>query len=198
MRQRQNRSQARRQQVLAAALACFSQFGYAETDVREIGRRAKTSLGSIYYQFENKAGLAAAVYLDGLQQYQGGMGEMLAGVTDLRKGIAGIIGYHLRWVDANPALARFLVEARRADFMRPQDATIRRLNRDFAGVLGTWLQPHLKAGKLHPLPVDMTVAILLGPCHEYVRRYLGGHQVTPLREAERMLSEAAWQALKKR
>lgn len=197
MRQRQNRSEIRRQQVLAAALACFSEYGYADTDVREIGRRAKASLGSIYYQFENKAGLAAAVYLDGLQQYQQGMRDMLAGVSDLRKGLAGIVGYHLRWTEANPTLARFLVQARRADFMREQDANIRKLNRDFAGVLGAWLQPHLKAGELRALPIDMTIALLLGPCHEYIRRYLGGHQVTPLREAERVLSDAAWRALKK-
>ncbi|KAB2325585.1 TetR/AcrR family transcriptional regulator [Betaproteobacteria bacterium SCN1] len=48
--------------VLDAALALFTEKGYFNTSVHDIGRKAHVSIGSIYHHFGDKAGLARALY----------------------------------------------------------------------------------------------------------------------------------------
>jgi len=105
------------------------------------------------------------------------------------------VANHLAWAERNEPWARFLMEARRADFMAAHEEEIRTLNRAFAQKLGEWLSPHVESGRIRRLPVDLFAAILLGPCHEYVRGWLGGRAVTPREEAQALLGEAAWRAL---
>lgn len=192
---RQARSQARRASIVEAALACFVAHGYAAAPVPEIGRRAAASIGSLYHQFGSKEGIAAAVYLEGLERYQHGLVEALGGISAARAGVLAIVRHHLHWVRDNATWARFLLEARRAEFMRGREEEIRRLNREFAGSLGKWFRAHVEAGRIRALPPDLLLALLLGPCHEYTRGLLGGRSVSPAAQAERLLGDSIWRAL---
>jgi len=189
------RSALRRHRIMEAALACFTAAGTAEARVPDIGRAAGASIGSIYHQFGSKEGLAAAVYLEGLRRYQQGLVATLENVTEAQAGILAVVNYHLTWAETNERWARYLLEARRADFMAGYEEDIQALNRAFGQALGAWLRPHVLAGRIRTLPLDLYPALLLGPCHEYVRGRLGGRAVTPREEAEALLGEAAWRAL---
>ncbi len=192
---RQARSQLRRRQILAAALACFTEAGGEQATVPEIGRRAGASIGSIYHQFGSKDGVAAALYLEGLAGYQRGLIHALLRATRAREGIVAAVRYHLRWAERHWAWARFLLEARRARFMVGQEDALRALNREFGRALGAWFRPHVEAGRLRPLPVDLYAAILLAPAQEWVRGRLGGRAVCSCRQAEDELGAATWRAL---
>ncbi len=52
-----------RVQVLDAALSLFTDKGYFNTSVHEIGRVAGVSIGSIYHHFGDKEGLARSLYM---------------------------------------------------------------------------------------------------------------------------------------
>lgn len=192
---RQKRSHTRRQQILDAALACFSEAGVPQTAVDEIARRAGASVGSLYHQFGNKNGLAAAVYLEGLTRYQEGLVPALTEQTDARAGIQAIVHFHLDWVESHAPWARFLMDARRADFLATLEDDIRQLNQSFGQAVAGWMTPHMQAGHLRPLPVDLLMSLLLGPCHEYIRGRLGQRPSTPPEEAGPLLADAAWRAL---
>ena len=192
---RQARSHLRRQQILAAALACFTETGTEQATVPEIGRRAGASIGSIYHQFSSKEGVAAALYLEGLRRYQQGLLAVLVEAPAARPGVFAVVAYHLSWAEREEPWARFLLEARRADFMAGHEEDIRNLNREFAQALAEWFRPHVTSGAIRRLPIDLYPAILLGPSHEWVRGRLGGRTVTPRLKAANALGEAAWQAL---
>ena len=56
-----DRAQARREQVLAAAEACFQRHGFHSASMAEISRAAGMSVGHIYHYFASKEAIIAAI-----------------------------------------------------------------------------------------------------------------------------------------
>ena len=52
---------ARRQQILTAALHCFAQEGYQKTTMQDVARKAGLSAGSLYNYFESKEAMVEAL-----------------------------------------------------------------------------------------------------------------------------------------
>jgi AcrR family transcriptional regulator len=73
---RQARSEATRQKILNAAVELFSDAGYAETGLGEIIERAQMTKGALYYHFDSKESLAAAIIEDGGADVLGAFGDI--------------------------------------------------------------------------------------------------------------------------
>lgn len=61
------RADARRQQVLDAATACFRRNGFHRTSMAELSKAAGMSVGHIYHYFENKEAIIAAIVAFNMQ-----------------------------------------------------------------------------------------------------------------------------------
>ena len=191
-------TETRRRQIIQAALECFNEMGLVDTTMGDIRTRSRASNGSIYHHFKSKDQLAAAVYLDGILDYQTGMIAALEEETDARKGIYGIIRYHLTWVQDHPDWARYLFQMRHAGFMGGEaESSITEANRTFSAGLGRFLSIQVEAGLLRTLPRELYIAILLGPCQELARLWLSGSEGVDLETAVEEIAEAAWQALRR-
>ena len=59
----------RRRDLLEAALVCFSAHGIEGATVEMILARCGASIASLYHHFGSKDGLAAALYLEGIEGY---------------------------------------------------------------------------------------------------------------------------------
>lgn len=57
--------QARKQQILTAAIACFAEKGFHKTSMKDIFTRADLSAGAVYSYFESKDEIIAAVCQSG-------------------------------------------------------------------------------------------------------------------------------------
>jgi AcrR family transcriptional regulator len=186
----------RREDILHAALEAFVEKGFAAATIYDVRRRSGASTGSIYHHFGGKEGLAAAIYLDGLDGYQQGFLERLRRARDAESAIKSLVRYHLRWVEGNPDLARFLLGRRETEVLAATEEPMRELNRAFLAEASELLERWWASGELVRLPLDVFDAVLLGPCHEYTRHWLAGRTKTPIRSAERSLADAAWRALR--
>jgi AcrR family transcriptional regulator len=175
----------RRDEILEAALRCFGERGYAGTTIDEIRERSGASVGSIYHHFGGKEQIADALYTEALRDYQSRFLELLR--DDPERAIKGIVRHHLRWVEANPELARFLLTDRRP-------AEVRELNRAAFDALEEWRARH--RNKLQPVSFDAFYAVVIGPAQEAARHRLAGRTQTPMRRLERELADAAWRAIK--
>src|ERR1700743_3468381 len=60
----QAKRDARQQQILDAALACFSENGFHQTGMADIVRRSGLSHGAVYLYFQSKDDLIAALAVD--------------------------------------------------------------------------------------------------------------------------------------
>lgn len=73
MTKRQATTLERRNDIVMSAAACFVEKGFHQTSMRDIAKRAKTSLGNLYNHFESKTVLIAEIASlegDGLQNIQ--------------------------------------------------------------------------------------------------------------------------------
>ena len=60
---------SRKDEILQAALACFTEHGVDVTTIEMIRERSGASTGSLYHHFGNKERIIAALYLTGTAQY---------------------------------------------------------------------------------------------------------------------------------
>jgi AcrR family transcriptional regulator len=181
----------RKQDILDAALRGFAEKGLAGTTVAEVRRRSGASVGSIYHHFGDKEGIAAALYVDALRDYQAGFVAILGEDRDAERTVKALVRHHLRWVEAYPDRARFLLSGR-----PPRAAAaIRELNRNGFRATAEWLDREVRAGRMTALPIDVFYSVLIGPAQEFCRHWLEGRMRTSIRSAERSLAAAAWRAL---
>jgi AcrR family transcriptional regulator len=195
-RRRQERSDGRRAAILGAALEAFQEVGFAQATMEDIRRRSGASTGSIYHHFTSKEGLAAALYLDGLDDYQSSLTAELHRHRDAERGIRAIVHHHLDWVAAHPELARYLLEMGQAESIAHAAAEARALRQAFFQRVFAWIRPRSERGELRPLPEPVLVALVIGPSQEYGRYWLGHRDEPERRRARRLLADAAWNAVR--
>lgn len=182
----------RQRQIIEAALACFTEKGFHAASIADICKRAGASTGSVYHHFKSKGRLAAAIYLEGVRDYQAGMIDALSKETTAKDGIFAIVQYHLTWVKNHPEWARFLFQKRHAEYMDDTEDRMKQLNAEFVKQMSAWFAKHMESGAIRPLPRDVFTALLLGPCQEFARLYVSGYAKTDVAEAARQLAAAAW------
>jgi AcrR family transcriptional regulator len=194
--ERRLRTSRRRRAVLDAALACFTELGFAATTMADVCRRSRASVGSVYHHFKSKEQLAGALFLDGLQDYQQGLLCELGRIDAGRPGsgrrlIRTMVDHYLRWVEAHPDWARHLIEFGRPPFIGALDDELQRLNREFFSRLEQALAPAVGRGELRRLTRDLNVALVFGPARDFARRWLRKQAETSIAAARRILPDAA-------
>lgn len=186
---------ARPAAILAAALECFAERGFAATTIEQVRERSGASIGSIYHHFGGKEGLAAALYVDGLREYQQGLLGALERHEDAEQAIHAIVRHHIRWLECNPQLAQFLLNRRETELALATEAQVRELNREFLPRVAGWMRRRTATGELRELPPDLWEPVLLGPSQEFSRLWLAGRTRISLRRAERELARTTWRAI---
>lgn len=183
--------------ILAAALVYFDERGFAATTIEEIRAGSGASVGSIYHHFGGKEQIAAELYIGGLRGYQEGFVRVLERrPDDPEAAVRALVRHHLRWVEQDPRLARFLMGRRETELRLATKVRVRELNREFFPRVAAWVKRHVDAGALRALPGELWEPVLLGPCQELSRLWLSGRTRISLREAEGELAEASWRAVK--
>ncbi|HEU0024621.1 MAG TPA: TetR family transcriptional regulator [Thermoleophilaceae bacterium] len=179
-----------RQAILDAALEAYTEHGGSAT-VEDVRRRSGASVGSIYHWFGGKEGIEAALYVEALRDYQRGYLAVLGGESDAEAGMRAVVRHHLRWVERNPDLARFLLTSRETG-----GDELRELNAEMLMATARWLRPQVEAGTVEPIPLDLYYTVLIGPSQEFARHWLKGRMKSSIKKAERVLGDAAWAALR--
>ena len=186
----------RRRAILDAALWVFTQRGYQRASIEEIRERSGASIGSIYHHFGGKEQLAAALYVDGLRDYQEQFVRVLRGGADAEATVRAVVANHLLWVADNPRLAAYLLSSREAEVSRATDSELRGMNRAAIDATREWIAEEVAAGELRPMRTQLFYAVLIGPCQEFARQWLKRRDRAALDEALALLPEAAWRAMR--
>jgi AcrR family transcriptional regulator len=182
--------------ILEAALVEFNANGVADTSIADIRRRSGASVGSIYHHFGDKDGIAGAVYVHGLVDYQDGFLRVLEAAKNTRDGVMGGVHHHLGWIDEHRDVAHFLLLGRDASVVLSTSQGVRAINRRFFAAVSDWTDPRIEAGELRRLDTELMTALWIGPSQELARHWLGGRSRTSLLAAAPALADAAWRALK--
>ncbi len=184
----------RRDAILAAALAVFTEKGIEATTIEDIRLRSQASVGSIYHHFGTKEGIAAALFVATLNDYWGRLIAAIDGKTHAQRAMHALVDAHIHWIVDYPDLARFLFSRRQA-VSAAHEQLVRQHTADHLRQLFSFFKPWLKDGTLRRMPFELYVAILMGPAQELSRHWLGGRISIDPREAIDELSGAAWRSL---
>jgi AcrR family transcriptional regulator len=186
----------RRAAIVTAALELFAERGLAATSVDDIRAASGASVGSIYHHFGSKEGIAAALYIEAIADYQDGALAELRAARSSAAGIRAMVTHFLGWVGDHPQLAALMLEGEYGEVRGRAAADVEALNRDYFTERRRWVDERIAAGELAPVPADLFVWAVLGPAWRYAELWIGGHTTTPLNEAARLLSELAWSGLR--
>jgi AcrR family transcriptional regulator len=197
-----------RAHIAAAAIELFVERGVAATRVEDILAAAGVSGGSFYHHFGDKLNLAATVYLDLLQRFQSDLLVELDRHARTEDAVRGIVVAYLRWAGADPRAMGYLHQCREPSVAEIAGGEEAQLKEGFDGRLASWLGERAATGELRALPFEHSFALWLGPAAQLVRAAIepSGHSTTPepdalaahLAQAERVLADAAWEALRSR
>ncbi len=185
----------RRAAILQAALDLFVRKGYAATTMDDLRRESGASIGSIYHHFGTKEVVAAALYVEGLRDYQDGCVRELERHEDAEAAVKAVVAHHLHWITANRELATFLFHHREPELELASKRPLRAANRKFFGAVAGWLDRQAAGGVIRRLPPDLCYGLWIAPAQEFSRAWLLGRTTTPIEKAAAVLGEAAWQAL---
>jgi AcrR family transcriptional regulator len=187
---------SRRADILGAALLAFTERGVAGASIEDIRRRCGASVGSIYHHFGGKDGIAGALYLEGLGDYQRGFVGVLQDATSSQSGIRGGVHHHLEWIAAHRDLARFLLLGRDARVVVATERPLRELNRRFFARVSDWVRPRVQRGELKALEPEVQTALWIGPSQDLARHWLAGRSRGSLTDVAPLLADAAWTSLR--
>ena len=196
-----------REDIAAAAIELFVERGVAATRVEDILAAAGVSVGSFYHHFRDKLNLAATVYLEHLERFQRDLLVELDRHARTEDAVRGLVVAYLRWAGADPRAMGYLHQCREPIVAEIAGGEESRLKQFFDGRFADWLAERATTGELRALPYEHSLALWLGPAEQLVRAAIepSGHTTAPepdaltahLAHAERVLADAAWEALRR-
>jgi len=203
-------SDARRRQILDAALELFLETGVGDCRVDDLFERSGASVGSFYHHFGSKPELAAALYLEILERFHSDFLAELGRHRSARAGVKAMVRHHLAWVARDSQRAAYLFQCLEPQVFAACRDEQNRMTAAFFSKCLEWLEERAAAGELRKLAPLEYYVLWMGPTLELTRAWLmnreqkwtwmGEDQRRPdaLLRVEKTLAESAWDALRSR
>ncbi len=187
---------SRKDDILQAALACFSEQGVDATTIEMIRDRSGASIGSLYHHFGNKERIIAALYLEGVSGYARLLEAGFARADSAEGCIKLLVGCYVDWVLANPDWARFILHSRGRVEASELGEQLRETNRLHHGRIDEVLRPYRESGAYREMPRDCFVSVVIGPVQDFTRNWLAGRTRTNLADCRELFMQVAWDAVR--
>lgn len=188
------------EKVLETALRLFTIHGYSGTTIEDIKLQSEVSVGVIYHHFGSKEGIAGALYVQSLWNFQRGLVEALDRREEgAEESVRAAVRHHLRWIDANRTRAAFLMRRRETEVLDVNRSDVALLNLRLFDDIEIWYRPRVDRGEIRDLPLPLLCAIWFGPAQEYARAMFDGpvpQRDATLADVESVLADAAWATLR--
>ena len=182
--------------ILAAALKLFVEQGYFNTNVPDLSRESKCSVGSIYHCFSNKEEIAASLYNEGITSFRNALDRSVEGVDNVEGVIKTVVKSFLIFSELNYQLSKYMWLSRHGEFM---SGNIK--HPTFIGFdrLGRRLTKTIKDGvrnkQIKHIKANVIWSILFGIPLSYVRDWLDGYNTEPPSKVAEEIADACWKAL---
>lgn len=186
----------RRDVILETALRLLGDQGFESISMEEIRRAADVSNGSLFHHFPTKESLAVALYLGATRKYQAVLLKELERHRRPKRSIHAAVEAHLRWVARHPNETRCLHEMRRIRAVEKAKEELNAVNAEMFKRIRAWLDPNVKAGLVRDLPLDVFIAVVMGPTMEFTRAWLRDPDPRRAIRVAPLFADAAWRAIR--
>lgn len=187
---------SRKDEILQAALACFTEIGVDASTIEMIRDRSGASIGSLYHHFGNKERIIGALYLAGTGEYAALLEEGFAKAASAEDCVKLLVTSYIDWVVANPDWARFVLHSRGRVEASELGEQLREANRLHFGRINQALAGYREQGVFKAIPPDCFASLVIGPTHDFARNWLAGRTQTQLLDCRELLAQAAWESVR--
>jgi AcrR family transcriptional regulator len=184
----------RRDELLDAALTCFSERGLLNTRIEDVRRAAGASPSSIYNLFDGLSSLTVTLLARTFERLFAHLTSRTLAEDRPDAAVRALVDGHLEWVLGHQDEARFMYGATALELAQVEREELAELKATLAVPVMMHLAALAGGGVLPAWPESTLEFVVLGPAHEASRRYLAGApvDVTGLRA---LLPEVAWRAV---
>ncbi len=161
-REREKRRQ--REEMLTAALGLFSEKGFHNVSMQEIGETAEFAIGTLYKFFQNKEDLYRALVLEQFDRFEMALKVAIDGSEDEIEKLRNFIRVHGEMFKNNlPFVRLFLAESKGASFNLKAglDAELRERVEIFLKKLALVFESGMKKKRFQKIADPMTLAVAL-------------------------------------
>ena len=185
-----------RERILQAALELFVEKGYFNTNIPDISKKSRCSVGSIYHHFLNKEEIAGQLYHDGLLKFRAAISDVIDDEAKLDQVVRSVIVAFLYFAEQNKLLAKYIWLARHNEFLsnrvvKPTVLGLDKLGRQLAKAI---LQAK-KDGMIADLSAEVIWTLIFGLSASFILDWLDGNARTSPTDLAPVLAEASWAAL---
>ncbi|MBD9484417.1 TetR/AcrR family transcriptional regulator [Pseudomonas sp. PDM14] len=187
---------SRKDEILQAALACFTEIGVDATTIEMIRDRSGASIGSLYHHFGNKERILGALYMAGTAEYAALLEEGFAKVDSAETVVKLLVTSYVDWVVANPDWARFILHSRGRVEASELGEQLREVNRVHFARIQQALADYREQGLFKAMPADCFASVVIGPTHDFARNWLAGRTQSGFSECRELLAQVAWESVR--
>ncbi|MGW5422697.1 TetR/AcrR family transcriptional regulator [Streptomyces sp. NPDC003943] len=193
---KQSRGEATVERLLTAALEVFATSGQAGFTVNAVTKASGVSLGSLYHHFGSFDGLAAALYGHCLGQTYTAALATVDRARTARTGIRAFVTTYLRFIQENPAVARYLHGSAYSSYLAVDADRARGVEPDHFPRVADHLRRWVDSGDIAPLPGPLLEVLVVGPVAVAAHRWLATPEDIDLDQAARILSDRIWASVR--
>ncbi|ROO88347.1 TetR family transcriptional regulator [Actinocorallia herbida] len=184
------------ERLLEVALAVFAREGREGFTMSAVIKESGVSSGSLYHHFGSFDGLAAALYARCMGGLLTSVVTALEECAEAADGARAVPAAYLAFAREHRDEMAFIHASAYAAFLPAHAGTVAAVKDPLLARMTDWLAPHVAAGRIADLPPALMEMLLIGPVAETVRRWLAGAPGIDLAEAERLLPERLWHAVR--
>lgn len=183
-----------RARILGEATRQLTELGYVAFTVAAVRDALGLSSGSMFHAFGSKAALAAAVFVEGMSDYQRAALQVIHG-DDAEGAVRALVAVHLAWIEDHRALARYLFGSLPDEVMALAKEPLAARNAEFFASLEGLYQRVAEAGLSGRVDPRLAQVLCIGHAQEYGRQWTRGNAPLSPRKVTRALQDAAIAAL---
>ena len=182
-----------REQVLNTAVRLFTQRGYFNTSIPDIVQESGVSTGSIYHYFEDKEGIAKALFDWLKKRIELAFADIDAKHKTSEAQCKAVITYLFQITEDEPCAMEFMLYAKHKEFL-PEMAPVCS-SKPFRLMRQILVNGMIK-GEIRPMDADIAAAMVYGPAVRLIQHRLDGLIKKPLMGYIDDLWSSTWRSVK--
>ena len=151
--------EAKREDIIEAALTLFRERGVKATTIREIAAEAGVTSGALYRHFESKVSLAQALFEDCADRMTASLRRAAEDASDPREALASATRALLAFSQAEPAAFGYILDRHEREVQRAQAGRV--LPKD---VFEQIVTAGITQGTFPSQDVSLSAALIIGMC----------------------------------
>lgn len=183
--------------ILKHAVQCFDKYGVESTSMEMICEKTKLSIGGIYYHFNTKEAIIAAVVLASIDDLFGYRQRYLLDAKTFEECIYALVLSYVDWVDEHPQFTKIMLSEKFDVYVGEfKDDLVRRKINNRKKLLDWLLLPEFQYDANIEIPMDLYSSFINGVPEHYCKYWMLKRVPHPPKHYRIEIARSVWRLIK--